>query len=182
MLVTTAAARRLSRHPLMVMVRRWRELCPNVPGHDCPWGWDGHVCRPKQPKSWPHLATSCSPGPIKFAQPGCCRESLGTRAQVTGQSCGQVRGHNWLLSASGVTGHPCIPICYPDACSQAQMESSPTSDTSGSEVTSSRPLQSVEVLTTLGSRDPPYNRQPAGGHLCSAPRGLRGIDQAARLL
>ena len=91
--------------------------------------------------------------------------------QVTGQSCSRVRVHNWLLSASGVTGHPYhIPICYPDACTQAmgQMESLATSDMSGSEVTRSRPLQSVEVLTTLGSRDPPYNR-PAGGHLCRLP-------------
>ena len=36
-------------------------------------------------------------------------------------------------------------------------------------MTGTRPLQSVEVLTTPGSRDPPYNR-PAGGHLCPAPR------------
>ena len=37
-------------------------------------------------------------------------------------------------------------------------------------MTRSRPLQSVEVLTTLGSRDLPYNR-PAPGHLWQAPRG-----------
>ena len=52
----SSVARRLSRHPLMVMVRRWRELCPNVPGHDCPWGWDGYWVYPNNPNrghTWP---------------------------------------------------------------------------------------------------------------------------------
>ena len=52
----SSVARRLSRHPLMVMVRRWRELCPNVPGHDCPWGWDGYWVDPNNPNrghTWP---------------------------------------------------------------------------------------------------------------------------------
>ena len=103
----------------MVMVGRGGKssalMSPATTGHGVGMGTN----LPKQPKSWPHLATSCSPGPIKFAQSG----RAWARAQVlTGQSCGRVRGHNWLLSASGVTGHPRPIHCYPDACSQAKAD------------------------------------------------------------
>ena len=101
----------------MVMVGRGGESSALMSPATTGLGWASST---KQPESWPHLATSsCSPGPIKFAQSG----RAWARAQVlTGQSCGRIRGHNWLLSASGVTGHP-IPIyCYPDACSQAKAD------------------------------------------------------------
>ena len=111
LLLVTTRGRRLSR-PANGDGREVARALPNVPVHDCPCvGWDEHLAAPNNPnrgRTWP---LRVSPGPIKFAH---CRESLGTRPSNCPVVRG-VRGHNWLLSASGVLGHLLIPICYPDA-------------------------------------------------------------------
>ena len=124
---------------------------PNVPVHDCPWvGREEHLAAPNNPnrgRTWP---LRVSPGPIKFAH---CRESLGTRPS----NCPvvrRVRGHNWLLSASGVLGH-LIPICYPDARRGPDGKPPRPLTRVGAWVTETRPLQSVEVLTTGALVTPP---------------------------
>ena len=65
----------------MVMVGRWRELCPNVPGHDCPWGWELGMGAFNQTTQ---IVATPGPTSLTWTHKVCVvwvlRESLGTRS------------------------------------------------------------------------------------------------------